>query len=166
MSEFLNGYYKPRFKILNSDGSIKEIIELPYCGIQGLSEGYQKIFKTHELHTGEILNFDYKGERIRFVLDYSQYSSKSLLIKARKIEDYLTSFSSYKVFLYPRSDNLSRRFEVVLPADNSTELRILTGGVNAQGHKGFALTVVTKFPVNKKWEEVDGLRFQSPYQIV
>jgi len=83
-----------------------------------------------------------------------------------KIEKYLSDFTGYKVYFYPRLDNLSRFFEVILPADYGYTVGIYQKKQNAPGNKGILPTVITKFAVDKNWQDPDDLSFQSPYQII
>ena len=117
MGNYINGYNKPRFRITDISGVLVEIIDLPICMVQGLTESYKKLFKTHELQNRALVNFDYKGERISFTLDYSSLIVKPTALQIQNLENYLDSFDDYKVYLYPRDDNLSRFFEVMLPKD-------------------------------------------------
>lgn len=166
MGSYINGYGKPRFRITDTVGATIEVIDLPYCNVQGMSENYQKLFKTHELQSRELVNFGYKGERIKFSLDYSQFLQKPDSLLVSKIENYLSNFINYKIFFYPRLDNLSRFFEVTLPTDYGYTVGIYQQKQNAPGNKGILPTVITKFAVNKNWQDPDSLSFQSPYQII
>jgi len=165
MGNYINGYNKPRFRITDISGVLVEIIDLPICMVQGLTESYKKLFKTHELQNRALVNFDYKGERISFTLDYSSLIVKPTALQIQNLENYLDSFDDYKVYLYPRVDNLSRFFEVTLPQDYGYNLNIHNNGQNAIGNKGVIPTVITKFAVPKNWQDPDNLSRPLPFNL-
>jgi len=49
MGNYINGYNKPRFRITDISGVLVEIIDLPICMVQGLTESYKKLFNPFNL---------------------------------------------------------------------------------------------------------------------
>lgn len=141
MKNYINGYSTPKFVIKDPDSqAIIDTIELNLCGSDGLSEEYEFIAIKHKL-----LNYSeyskWMGYFINFTLSYSEYSSKSNSLKVMALINYI--LYGCDITLYPRTDVLSRVFDVNFAGD-SMKLGILRGGINSVGNKGIELSFRTK----------------------
>ena len=110
------------------------------------------------------MDFDFKGARIVFNLDYSQYARKSNLSKIEKLLFYNSVPGSYRLFITPRVDAQARDFEVRF-LDGNYDLGILTGGANAQGHKLPVIKFITVIPQGKNFIDPDNLSIFSQYKV-
>ena len=153
MSNYINGVSYPRILVKNSLNEIIDTIDLDLCGANGLTEEYTEDFKRIELESGRFIDYDTRGSRITFTLDYSEYIKKANLFLIERIFFY-NSIPEYTLLLYPRLDVLARNFEVRL-LDGTFSLGILTGGVNAKGHKYPVLKFITATTGSKLFIDPD-----------
>ena len=93
----------------------------------GLIEDYTEDFKRIELHSGEYVDYNFKGSRIRFEMDYSSFCDAETVLKIEKIFYYNTLPNQYKIYMIPRNDMRIRRFEVRLE-DGKFNLGVLRAG--------------------------------------
>jgi hypothetical protein len=167
MANFINGYSYPVVTVKDYDtNDLIDTIYLDQCNLSGgFNEAYEEDFKRNELEkTGRYIDFDFKGARIVFSLDYSQYVKKSNLSKIEMIHMYNSNPDSYKIFLRPRADAQAREFEVRL-LDGSWELGIHTGGAFSPGNKLPVIKFVTTTPVSKDFIDPDNLSIFSQYKV-
>lgn len=137
-TNIINGYSFPKFKILDTDNNqIGDDIDLCVTNSDGLIESYGNEDIIHILEKNREIVKIYKDERITFTLHYNQFIDSENLLKIDKIHQL--ERNGYKVMLYPRSDILSRRFEVTYTGD---EIQI---GLNQDAEQGHRLLIV-------KWE--------------
>jgi len=153
MSNYLNGVAYPKILIKNELNEIITTFDLDLCGANGLTEEYAEEFKRVELESGRYIDYANRASRIIFTLDYSEYVKKDNLFMIERIF-YYNSLPQYSVVLYPRADLLARNFNVRL-YDGTFSLGILTGGVNAKGHKYPVLKFITTQPVGKLFLDPD-----------
>lgn len=163
MSNYINGYSYPRIIIRAvSDGSVTETIDLDLTMSGGLVETFEEYYKSNELETGEIIDYDFKGSRINFQLDYSEYVRKSNMLKIEKIRQYAQEPESYSVWLTPRVDVQVRSYEV-RPRFNYS-IGVLTGGSNTQGNRLVSIEFVTKGLHYSLLQDPDNLSVFSIYK--
>lgn len=166
MGNYINGYSYPRMIIKDyTTLEVIESIDLDMCNLSGgMQESYQEYFKRNELESGRLVDFDFKGARIVFNLDYSQYARKSNLSKIEKLLFYNSVPDSYRLFITPRVDAQARDFEVRF-LDGNYDLGILTGGANAVGHKLPVIKFITVIPQGKNFIDPDNLSIFSQYKV-
>ena len=114
MSNYINGYQYPIVIVKDrSTHATVETIELDLCGAGGLTEEYEETFKRNELEKQrKIVDYNFEGSRITFVLDYSEYVRKANLTAIETILAYNSQPETYYLVLRPRADTLRREFEV------------------------------------------------------
>jgi hypothetical protein len=131
MSNIINGYSSPRFRILYKTGAFKEDIDLPLTNESGLIESCDIKQLVHEF-----IDFSAKqtiyGYRIHFTLHYDRFVQEETLLKIEKILSYAKG--PFKLIIIPRIDHPWRWFEVYVSMDNF-DLGILRGGAKAIGHR-------------------------------
>ena len=158
MSTYLNGISYPKFLITDVNFNTKDTIILPLTNSKGLIETYeeQSVFCTYLDYTRvkKIL-----GYNVNFTLNYDEYTSKGTLLKIYRLLHWeysfrLPEYAGYRIFLYPRADVLSRRFEVIGRNENMN-LTLLRGGSSALGHRGIVLNYTTKYLSNWDWKDPD-----------
>lgn len=150
---YINGVSFPIFEIRSLANVLVETITFPLCQENGLTEDYEEDFKRVELQSGEIVDYDFKGSRIRFELDYSSFANADTILDVEKLFYYNTLPESYKIMIIPRADLKARRFEVKLD-DGKYSLGVLKGGVNSQGNKNMIIRFVSKIPQGKNMQQV------------
>lgn len=155
--DIINGYGAPRMNIVRlSDGLIYEEIDLDMCMIEaGLQEDYQEDFKRIELeYNGGFVDYDHRGSRITFTLDYVSLCSGANLLNLDKIEKYNTQPDTYKLIFMPRTILAgTRAFEV--RCEGSFSSGIHTGSLSAIGMKGVRVSYVTTYPVSKNFYDME-----------
>lgn len=156
MGNFINGYDKPRFRILDSNNNLIEEIDLDLTGEEGLVETYKDASIFHTLEKDkEIVKVKRQGKkRIEFHLSYTRYVQKSNAFKIQKILMY--EENDYKLFLIPRRDVLARSFEVVYSGDEYS-IGLNKGGINAQSNRLLELKWITKKLELPNWVDPDNL---------
>lgn len=155
MSDYINGYSYPKIVIKDVDtNETINTIELSLCGAGGLVENYVEDFKRIELESGRYIDYDYRGSRISFQLDYSEYIRKTDLALIELIFAYNSQPETYKLILYPRADIGARYFEVRL-TDGSFSLGILKGGINTVGHRLPVINFITTVSLGKNFLDPD-----------
>ena len=150
---YINGVSYPKVEIISATGTLIETIEFPLCMENGLIEDYTEDFKRIELHSGEYVDYNFKGSRIRFEMDYSSFCDAETVLKIEKIFYYNTLPNQYKIYMIPRNDMRIRRFEVRLE-DGKFNLGVLRGGVNAPGNRNMVIKFITKIPQGKNMQQV------------
>jgi len=132
MSKYINGYDNPRFLIKESfNGALIESIDIDKLIYEGLIESYEDEDIIHKTAKGVIFKIPRKI-RIRFTISYTDYILKENLLKIQRILTYEKNGKS--IFLVPRSDVLSRFFEVVYSGD-SFDLGLWMGGHKAPANR-------------------------------
>lgn len=166
MGNYINGYSYPEVIVKGVDtGNVVETISLDLCNLQGgMTESYEENFKRNELESGRFIDFDFKGCRITFTLDYSQYARKANLFLIEKIIAYATQVDSYSLWLRPRADSNKREFKVKI-LDGNFELGILTGGINTAGHKLPIIKFITTDLVSKLFDDPDDNLTMLPHYL-
>ena len=157
--DIINGYKNPKFEVETTRGI--DVYELPMTNSPGLIETYEVLSINHLLHDYTNLQ-QVQGYHIRFTLHYNEYVTADTLFKIKEIIE--AKKRGYKLFIIPRADIPSRKFEVTVLNDEFA-LGILKGGINAIGHR----LPVLEFKTVYKQEYIDwrqqfysGSGFQSP----
>jgi hypothetical protein len=155
----INGYKNPKFEIVTSQGT--SVYELPLTNSSGLIETYEVLSINHMLHDYTNLQ-QVQGYHIRWTLHYNEYVKPDTLLKIKEILE--APKHGFKLFIIPRADMSSRKFEVNILNDEIA-LGILKGGINATGHR----LPVLEFKTVYKQEYIDwrqqfyfGSGYQSP----
>ncbi len=163
MGNYINGYSYPIIEIRDrTDDSIVSRLSLDLCNEGGLTEAYEEDFKRNKLESGGLVDFDFKGSRIIFTLDYSEYARKTNLFNIENIFAYNAQPLSYRIVLYPRADVMSRSFEVRLHTGNYN-LGIMKGGAYALGNRLPIVEFITTNPVSKNFADPDTLAIPRRY---
>ena len=150
---YINGVSYPTVEIRSTAGALIETITFPLCMENGLIEDYTEDFKRVELQSGQYIDYDFKGSRIRFELDYSSFCDAETILNIEKIFYYNSLPLLYNIHLIPRNDMKIRRFEVRLE-DGKFNLGVLRGGVNAPGNRNMVIKFITKIPQGKNMQQV------------
>ncbi|RPI19013.1 MAG: hypothetical protein EHM58_03095 [Ignavibacteriae bacterium] len=141
MSNIINGWQNPIFKIYNSLGVLLETIELPLTNSRGLVESYEIIKKQTE-----VIDYTIKekllGYRITFSLYYDEYVSGDTLLNVKSILNHAKLGN--KLVIIPRADSPDRTFEVIVNMDKF-DIGLLKGGAKAIGHRLPVLQFTTKY---------------------
>jgi len=165
MGNYVNGYQYPQIVIKGVEtNNTVETISLDLCNEGGLTEEYTEDFKRNELESGGYVDFDFRGSRIIFTLDYSEYVRKNNLFNIEKIFAYNSNPNSYKLQIRPRADVLGRTFEVRL-YDGKYSLGIMKGGINTPGHRLPVIQFITVDTVSKNFLDPDTLPSPLPYNL-
>lgn len=155
--QFLNGYGSPRIVIQDAVTNLNvTTIELDLCMIEGLREDYQEDFKRITLeYNSKIIDYDYRGSKITFNLDYDSYCSASNLNKIDIIHAYISRSDEFRVYIQPRTvADGGRVFEVRLSGDIWGQ-GMHKGGSASVGHKGVKISFITAFPVSKNFTDTN-----------
>ena len=153
MGNFINGYSTPRILIKDINNNLIETVDLMLTGSDGLTEEYEFFYIEHNLINYSTVK-TFKGYHINFNLSYTEYSPKSNSFKIMNLINYIFQ-NNYKLILYPRSEILSRYFEVNF-SGNPLELGIMRGGSKAIGNHGIELNFRTKYlQTNLNWLDPD-----------
>lgn len=140
--QFVNGYTYPMFRIIDDKGQT-EYVNLDYCGANGLTESNEFIYLNHTLIDYSTIQ-QVQGMHIHFDLDYADYSDSSNTLNIQKVLNaFLNQDIGYKVYLYPRAENLNRYFEIILESQE-VAIGIMKGGNNAVGNNRITLKFRTK----------------------
>ena len=166
MGNYINGFNDPEVIIKGIDtGNVIETISLDMCNLQGgMTESYEENFRRKELESGQLIDFDFKGCRIIFTLDYSQYARKANLFLIEKIIAYSTQPDTYSLWIRPRADNNKREFKVKI-LDGIYELGILPGGINTVGHKLPVIKFITENLTSKIFDDPDDNLTMLPHYL-
>jgi len=166
--QFLNGYGSPRIVIQNRNTNINDYtIDLDLCMIEGLVEDYQEDFKRVELeYNSEIIDYDFRGCKITFNLDYTSYCSATNLLNIDTIHHYNSLPDDYKLFLQPRTVAAGgRAFEVRLSGDSWSQ-GMHKGGNASIGHKNTKISFVTSHPVSKGFVDTNSTVNMSFFHFI
>jgi len=161
---FLNGYGAPEITIVDVATNLTvNIIQLDLCMVDGLMEEYEEDFKRVVLeYNSKIIDYNYRGSKITFHLDYDSYCSADNLMNIDLIHSYISRSDEFRVFLRPRTvADGNRSFEVRLSGD-SWQQGMHKGGSGSVGHKGVKISFITAFPVSKSFGvtgATDGLSY-------
>ena len=151
--QIINGSGYPVVHIHNvSDGSLLRSINLDYCNFEGgEKENYKEDFKRITLEkNNRFLDYSFKAARITFTLDYSQLAEVSNLMNIESIYYYHSLPDLYFIRLQPRSDVISRQFEVRI--DGEYSLGKLPDNI---GHTDTVITFITTETVGKQFTNLD-----------
>lgn len=163
MSNYMNGYSYPVVivKDISSDATIEEI-ELDMCGAAGMTEEYEETFKRNELEKQrKIVDYNFEGSRITFVLDYSEYVRKANLTAIETILAYNSQPETYYLVLRPRADILGREFEV--RCEGNYSLGIMKGGARAPGNRLPVIRFTTVYSQSKNFVDPDTVAVPRHY---
>jgi len=141
---FINGWQKPVFTIYQLIGGriIKiDTIELPIVNSDGLIETAIDLKTSHEL-LNYTLEQDVHGWRIKWTLPYNEYANVDTMMKIQQILRYHKA--GYMIWLTPRKDNPTRRFEVIFTG-GEVSYGIKRGGAGSVGNNGVELEFTTKY---------------------
>ena len=166
--EFLNGYGSPQIVIQRiSDLYNIETISLDYCMIEaGLSEEYQEIFQRLELWNHKLIDYDFKGSRITFNLDYGSYCSATNLLNIEKIHYYNSNPDTYKLYFSPRTiPDAGRVFEVRLIGEGWRQA-LIENSASGIGHKDVNIGFVTVYPQPKQMYDTNNIAGQSYFHFL
>lgn len=155
--QFLNGYGAPRVVIQEiATNSNVNTIDLDLCMIDGLMEEYEEDFKRVTLeYNSKIIDYNYRGSKITFHLDYDSYCSATNLMNIDLIHAYISRSDEFRVFLQPRTvASGGRVFEVRLSGDSWSQ-GMHKGGSGSIGHKGVKISFITAFPVSKNFSDTN-----------
>ena len=150
---FLNGYGAPEITIIDVASNMTvDIISLDLCMIDGLMEEYEEDFKRVTLeYNSKIIDYNYRGSKITFHLDYVSYCSATNLMNIDLIHAYISRSDEFRIFLRPRTvADGNRSFEVRLSGD-TWQQGMHKGGIGSVGHKGVKISFITAFPVSKNF---------------
>lgn len=150
---FLNGYGAPEITIIDVASNMTvDIISLDLCMIDGLMEEYEEDFKRVTLeYNSKIIDYNYRGSKITFHLDYDSYCSATNLMNIDLIHAYISRSDEFRIFLRPRTvADGNRSFEVRLSGD-TWQQGMHKGGIGSVGHKGVKISFITAFPVSKNF---------------
>lgn len=154
MAKYLNGVSYPIIEITDQYGRSVEngLFTLPLTNELGLEERSLERYTEYEA-----LNFvkkkKTKGWDMYFTLNFPEYAAKATATKIMMLLDWEYAISNtpamynYRIYLTPRADVMSRKFEVI--GDNKEMvMKVLKGGVNSIGHSGLVLKYRTKYLSN------------------
>lgn len=153
MTNIINGYSFPRFRILNSSNELIQEIDLDVTNSDGFVESYADEDYTHILEKDKEIKKVYIGERITFTLHYNDFVYKDNALKIQTIRKY--EKTGFKIILIPRSDVLGRNFQVVYTGES--ELGINKGGEYANTNRLIEAKWVTKKVVDRNWLDSNDL---------
>ena len=158
----LNGILNPMMRIATATDAEFDLIELDLCGETGLTDDYTEDFKRVKLRKdNRFVDYDFKGARAKWSLDYSEYIKADMLFKIELIFAYNSQPDTYTMFFYPRSDKLNRFFEVRLE-DGQFSLNLLP---DRKGHGLPILRLISTITVSKNFVITENDVFRSPYYI-
>jgi len=164
MSNIINGYSYPRFRILTSSDVFVEEIDLDFTNSGGLIETYKDEDITHVLEKNKEIVKVYRGKkRIIFTLHYDEFIKKENSLKIQSILEYENN--GYKIILIPRSDVLSRSFQVVYSGEDF-ELGINRGGAFANSNKSVIMKWTSKRLEKINWVDIDNIYVPLDFAIV
>lgn len=166
--QFLNGYGAPRVIIQSVATKLNDFtIDLDLCMIEGLVEEYQEDFKRVTLeYNSKIIDYDYRGAKITFNLDYDSYCSATNLMNIDIIHYYISKSDEFKVFLQPRTiADGGRTFEVRLSGDSWSQ-GMHKGGSSSIGHKGVKISFITAHPEGKNFSDTNTNICQSFFHFI
>ena len=155
--QFLNGYGAPRVIIQSISTKLNDYtVDLDLCMIEGLFEDYQEDFKRVELeYNSQIVDYDYRGAKITFNLDYDSYCSATNLMNIDIIHAFISRSTEFRVFLQPRTiASGGRVFEVRLTRDSWSQ-GMHKGGSTSVGHKGVKISFITVYPEGKNFSDTN-----------
>lgn len=151
-SKYLNGVSYARIEITDQYNNRVEQFLLPLTNEMGLEERSVERFTEYE-SLQFVKKKKTKGWDMYFTLHFSSYASKTTALKIMQLLDWEYAISNdsrmanYRIYLTPRIDVPSRRFEVI---GNNKEMtmKVLKGGTNCIGHSGLILKYQTKYLSN------------------
>lgn len=163
--DYINGQSYPKIRITDlNDAAVSgiDVIELDLCGENGLIESYAEDFKRITLRKNKkLVDYDFQGSRIKFILDYSNYIQADMLFVIEQIFFYNSLPENYKLWLYPRADKPGRFFEVRLET-GSFDLALLP---QREGHTLPILNFITVTTQSKNFVTSEVESFRSPYYV-
>lgn len=155
----LNGYGSPAMIIQRKSDLVNiATINLDLCMIEsGLTEDYTEDFKRIYLEkNSEIVDYDFKGARIKFNLDYVSLCTGDNLMKLDIIEAYNSQPLIYDLYFQPRTTlSQGRTFRVRSSGDGFSQGIHSGANGSAIGHKGVKVSYITVFPVSKNFITID-----------
>jgi len=154
MTNFLNGYKNPIFKIYD-DNIIIETIALPIVNASGLIENVQTLNITHEFNSRKFVQ-KILGFRISWSLPYDEYARVDTMMKIQQILRHCKT--GRKIVLTPRADLPTRNFEVIYTGEE-LQMGIKRGGANAVGNRLTVIEFTTK-------NMVDDIGWINPNDII
>ena len=162
VGDTINGVSYPMFRIATATDSEYEWIDFELCGEAGYTEDYTEDFKRVQLRKdNRFIDYDFKGSRIKFILDYSEYIKADMLFNIEKIFAYNSQPDTYTIYFYPRSEKLNRFFEVRLE-DGQFSLQLLP---DRKGHTLPVLRLISTITQIKNFVPTENEVFRSPYLI-
>lgn len=141
MSNYINGYGYPVFKIYNSSNTLLATYSFPYTNEGGCLEENIPRYKT----AVNINNTKYsviKGWHKKWTLHYDNFIKLTDSLNLAELLKYFASESYQRIF-YPRNDNYLYKFDVNC-TNASFLLGILKGGLYAPGNKGIIIELETR----------------------
>lgn len=157
MSNIINGFSFPRFRVLDANNNLIEELDLRLT-TGGLIEEYVDEDIIHTLEKDNEIVKIYNGGkfRINFTLNYENYIKKDNLFKILKVIKY-EKVNNYKIFFIPHVDALGRAYRVTYTGE-ALQLYISKGGDYAVTNKG----IIVKWNT-KKLEEINWLDTDNQY---
>lgn len=144
MLQYINGYDKPKFIIMNNNAFV-DSIELNLTDSEGLTEQYEFIQIEHSLFNYSQTKY-FAGFYIYFTLSYKSWSDAENSLKIKKLINYILS-NIYTIYLIPRIDD--NRIYIVNYVGDGLQLNIMKNKINAIGNRGLELKFRTKDKINK-----------------
>jgi len=154
--EFWNKHQQSSF--LSSEKSIFLIVEGKEDK-EHLKNAYN-FFKDEYENLSFVKKKKTKGWDMYFTLNFPEYAAKATATKIMQLLDWEYAISNtpsmynFRIYLTPRADVMSRKFEVI--GDNKEMvMKVLKGGVNCIGHSGLILKYQTKYLSNWTYRDPD-----------
>ena len=153
-TRYLNGVSYPIIEITDQYNRRVEngLFTLPLTNELGLEERSVERFTEYE-NLSFVKKKKTKGWDMYFTLNFPEYAAKATATKIMQLLDWEYAISNtpsmynYRIYLTPRADVMSRKFEVI--GDNKEMvMKVLKGGVNCIGHSGLILKYQTKYLSN------------------
>lgn len=164
--EYVNGSSSSRVTIFSlTDNTQVEVINLDLTNLSsGQVEDYEESFKRLITAQGKIIDFDFKGSRIIFDLDYSEDIEKHNSFNIEKISAYNSQPERYKLIFTPRIDILKRTFEIRM-LDGKFSQGIDVGGVDAKNNTLTRIKFITKYTVSKNFIDPLDVIIPMPFKV-
>lgn len=163
---YINGSGNARITVYNiATTALVETIDFDLCNLsEGQVENYQEDFKRNETHSGRLIDFNFKGSRIIWDLDYTEDIELENAIKIEKVYRYNSEPETFKLMFTPRIDVLRRSFEVRLTTGAYSQ-GIQTGGLSARGNRLTSLSFITTYPVSKNFTNPNDVAVPLPFYV-
>ncbi len=165
MSNLINGYGFPKLRVLDNCDNLVEEMDFQQTNSDG---GFSESCKDEDmivvLEKEKRIVKVYRGTRITFTLNYSQYIRKEDALKFQRLREY--ERVGFKIILIPHSDVLIRQFRVKYSGDDF-EISIGKGGEYARTNKQLVFKWTTeKLERNPNWIDPDNINTPLPFKLM